>query len=74
MCIRDSTEYDTNYDLLAGYNYVFLSYPEFTSQYTDYFKTTVLKAVSYTHLDVYKRQVLEKGCANGLSFFILITV
>ena len=37
------TEYDTNYDLLAGYNYVFLSYPEFTSQYTDYFKTTVRK-------------------------------
>ena len=37
------TEYDTDYDLSAGYDYVFLSYPEFTSQYTDYFKTTVLK-------------------------------
>ena len=35
------TEYDTDYDLSAGYDYVFLSYPEFTSQYTDYFKTTV---------------------------------
>ena len=42
------TEYDTNYDLLAGYNYVFLSYPEFTSQYTDYFKTTVLKERCYS--------------------------
>ena len=29
------TEYDTNYDLKAGYDYVFLSYPDFTSQYTD---------------------------------------
>lgn len=37
------TEYDTDYDLSAGYDYVFLSYPEFTSQYTDYFKTAVLK-------------------------------
>ena len=27
---------------------MFLSYPEFTSQYTDYFKTTVLKERCYS--------------------------
>ena len=42
------TEYDTNYDLKAGYDYVFLSYPDFTSQYTDYFKTTILKERCYS--------------------------
>lgn len=42
------TEYDTNYDLEAGYDYVFLSYPEFTRQYIDYFKTTILKERCYS--------------------------
>lgn len=42
------TEYDTGYDSDAGYDYVFLSYPEFTSQYTDYYKTTVLKERCYS--------------------------
>ena len=42
------TEYDTGYDSDAGYDYVFLSYPEFTSQYTDYYKATVLKERCYS--------------------------
>ena len=42
------TEYDTDYDIDAGYDYVFLSYPEFTSQYMDYYKTTVLKERCYS--------------------------
>lgn len=52
------TEYDTDYDLDAGYDYVFLSYPAFTRQYTDYFKTIVLKERCYSR-DESLRQLHE---------------
>lgn len=37
------SEYDTDYNLNAGYDYVLITYPDFTRQYTSFFHETVLK-------------------------------
>ena len=66
MCIRDRSGsiyvdgqdiYDEGYDMKALRSKVGLVF-----QYPDHqlFETTCFEAVSYTHLDVYKRQTMSR--------------
>ena len=64
MCIRDSPMREISKPLVTKIG----DYAEIARYFPNRINTQIMKAVSYTHLDVYKRQSVEKGQVFGCQF------
>ena len=75
MCIRDShwvNQLNTGSQTREQVRVDFLRSPEFQSRVTQIINQGCLRSVSYTHLDVYKRQ-LPEGAKHNQVYHGIIT-